>query len=910
MTSAGVGPVANLNDAPTGSVTISGLPTEDQTLTSGNTLADEDGLGTISYQWQRDGVDIGGATGSTYTLTQADVGTTITVVASYTDAQGTNESVSSAGVGPVANLNDAPTGTVTISGIATEDQTLTASNTLADEDGLGPISYQWQRDGVDIGGATGSTYTLTQADVGATITVVASYTDGQGSNESVTSAGVGPVANLNDAPTGTVTISGIATEDQTLTASNTLADEDALGTISYQWQRDGVDIGGATSSMYTLTQANVGTTITVVASYTDGQGSNESVTSAGVGPVANLNDAPTGTVTISGTPTQGQTLNVAHTLADEDGLGLISYRWQRDGVDVVGAISSTYTLTQSDVGAMITVVASYTDGHGTKESVTSTAVGPVANINDAPVGTPTIIGVAQEDQILTADTGGITDADGLGTFSYQWLRDGLAISGATQSTYTLGDADVGTQVSVQVRYTDGHGTAEGPLTSNPTPVVTNVNDVPVISGVDTGTVTEDHDPDQDGQLETTGSLSIQDNDAGEAFFNVDVVTGIHGNLTINASGNWTYRAGNSQMAIQSLQAGSTLTDVITVRTIDGTTHAISITITGVNDNPTPTDDFFSMEQGETLNLDASGVLANDSDIEGDSLSVAVVGGPANGTLTLNPDGSFTYTPNLDFVGADRFTYAAADGRGGNGISTVTINVSMRTLPPMAPHDNPVFDEQLAEIQDEPTDTEETPVATDDPITQDNAGSESSTPPTQVDRTARLERQVSKSAQEDSDPNRFELVRHVLAEKLDVAVDLVTPSQSENQGTRAERPDHQRSIVQQFVDVNINQLFHDFDTLTNDLNHVTNLRTIAFSGVVGVTTLATAGHAVLALRSGYFAMTALASLPSWKSFDLVPILDFQDKNRKEGKKKKKREAAARGVWSDELLQGRSDAVPGK
>ena len=292
--------VTPVNDAPTGSVTITGTPTEDQTLTASNTLADEDGLGTITYQWQRDGLNIGGATGSTYTLTQADVGTTITVVASYTDGEGTNESVTSAGVGPVANVNDAPTGSVTISGTPTEDQTLTAANTLADEDGLGAVSYQWQRDGVDIGGATGSTYTLTQADVGTTITVVASYTDGEGTNESVTSAGVGSVANVNDAPTGSVTISGTPTEDQTLTAANTLADEDGLGTVNYQWQRDGFDIGGATGSTYTLTQADVGTTITVVASYTDGEGTNESVTSAGVGPVANVNDAPTGTVTISG----------------------------------------------------------------------------------------------------------------------------------------------------------------------------------------------------------------------------------------------------------------------------------------------------------------------------------------------------------------------------------------------------------------------------------------------------------------------------------------------------------------------------------------------------------------------------------------------------------------------------------
>ena len=94
------------------------------------------------------------------------------------------------------NDNAPPTGEVTISGTPRENETLTAANTLADEDGLGPISYQWQRDGVDISGATGDSYTLTQADVGALITVVASYTDGQGTLESVSSAAVGPVLDV------------------------------------------------------------------------------------------------------------------------------------------------------------------------------------------------------------------------------------------------------------------------------------------------------------------------------------------------------------------------------------------------------------------------------------------------------------------------------------------------------------------------------------------------------------------------------------------------------------------------------------------------------------------------------------------------------------------------------------------
>ena len=97
----------------------------------------------------------------------------------------------------VANVNDAPTGSVTISGTAQENQVLTASNTLVDADGLGTIGYQWQRDGTDVAGATGTTYALgVIADVGHTIDVVAkSYTDGHGTLESKASAATAAVTN-------------------------------------------------------------------------------------------------------------------------------------------------------------------------------------------------------------------------------------------------------------------------------------------------------------------------------------------------------------------------------------------------------------------------------------------------------------------------------------------------------------------------------------------------------------------------------------------------------------------------------------------------------------------------------------------------------------------------------------------
>ncbi|MFN6340172.1 MAG: choice-of-anchor L domain-containing protein [Cyanobacteriota bacterium] len=192
----------------------------------------------------------------------------------------------------VDHVNQAPTGSVTISGVASQGQTLSAANTLADLDGLGPISYQWKANGAAISGANGSTYLLKQAEVGKAITVTASYTDGFGAAEAVTSATTSAVANVNDAPTGSVTISGVASLGQTLSAANSLADLDGLGPISYQWKADGTSISGANGSTYLLQAAEVGKAITVTASYTDGYGAAEAVTSAATGLVSDINLPP------------------------------------------------------------------------------------------------------------------------------------------------------------------------------------------------------------------------------------------------------------------------------------------------------------------------------------------------------------------------------------------------------------------------------------------------------------------------------------------------------------------------------------------------------------------------------------------------------------------------------------------
>ena len=519
LTSAATALVENVNDAPSGSVSIEGTVEEDQTLAANkDNLDDADGLGAFSYQWQRsDGSgsfeNIGGETSETYTLGDADVGREVQVVVNYTDARGEDETVISDVTAAVGNVNDLPTGDVTITGTVREDETLTANiGTLDDADGLGALSYQWQRSNGNGGfgaieNATSQTYILDDADVGREVQVMVSYTDARGEDETVISDATAAVTNVNDAPNGEVTIDGQATENATLTANtDNLADADGLGALSYQWQRSNdssfENIAGETGNTYTLGDTDVGQTLRVQVSYRDQRGADERLISDATLVVTNVNDEPTGSVSIDGTAEEDQILTAnTGTLDDADGLGAFSYQWQRNTgandafENIAGATGNTYTLDDADVGHEVQVMVSYTDDGGMDESVTSTPTAVVENINDEPTGSVSIDGTVEEDQTLAANTDNLDDADGLGAFSYQWQRsDGSGsfenIGGETSETYTLGDADVGRRLQVQVNYTDARGEDETVI-SDATAAVGNVNDLPTGAITITGTLRED-----------------------------------------------------------------------------------------------------------------------------------------------------------------------------------------------------------------------------------------------------------------------------------------------------------------------------------------------------------------------------------------------------------------------------------
>ncbi len=151
----------------------------------------------------------------------------------------------------------------------------------------------------------------------------------------------------------------------------------------------------------------------------------------------------------------------------------------------------------------------------------------------------------------------------------------------------------------------------------------------------------------------------------------------NGTLALNADGSFTYTP----------NADFSGTDSFTYFANDGTSNSnlatVNITVNLVNDPPVANDDAYTTDEDTPLTVAAPGVLGNDTDTDGDPLTAVLDSTTSNGTLALNADGSFTYTPNADFSGTDSFTYFANDGTSNSNLATVTITVNPVNDPPVA-----------------------------------------------------------------------------------------------------------------------------------------------------------------------------------------------------------------------------------
>ena len=409
------------------------------------------GTAPLRYQWMKNGVDVTtgvGGTTSTYTTpatVDMDNNAEYSVVVSNSAGTDTSSTarltVAAAVVAPT--ITSQPAAEMVDAG-----QSATFAVTAT---GTSP-NYQWKKNGTDIPGATGSSYTTpatVSADNAAVFTVVVSNSAGgvnsSGATLTVTSAAVVPAISTQPA-------AQTATEGQTATFSVT-----ATGTSpNYQWRKNGSNIPGATSSTYTTLATVLGdnaAVFTVVVSNSAG-----GVTSSSATLTVNPTDAAPVITTqpAAQTVTAGQTATFSVTASGTS----LSYQWRKNGSNIAGATTSTYTTPATfivDNAAVFTVVVSNSAGGVTSggAELTVSAIAPTITLQPtAPL------------PISPGQTATFTvTAIGTEPLTYQWKKNGVYITGgtgATSNSYTtpaMGYAGNGAVYSVVVSNSAGSVTS-------------------------------------------------------------------------------------------------------------------------------------------------------------------------------------------------------------------------------------------------------------------------------------------------------------------------------------------------------------------------------------------------------------------------------------------------------------------
>jgi VCBS repeat-containing protein len=175
-----------------------------------------------------------------------------------------------------------------------------------------------------------------------------------------------------------------------------------------------------------------------------------------------------------------------------------------------------------------------------------------------------------------------------------------------------------------------------------------------------------------------GVLANDTDPDGDSLTVILVSEPANGTVTLNAEGSFEYEPNPNFNG----------SDSFTYQASDGAVSSVavvvSITVNPVNDAPVAVDDSYSVNEDETLDVSIPGVLANDLDADGNALAAILVSGTISGSLMLNDNGSFSYTPSSQFSGVDSFTYQAHDGQNGSNLATVVIMVNPA-------NDEPVLD---------------------------------------------------------------------------------------------------------------------------------------------------------------------------------------------------------------------------
>lgn len=426
---------------------------------------------TFGYQWLRDGTAIAGKTKATYVLGANDLGHAMTVVVTgkksgYSPIAKTSAKTAKIIAGMLTN-SVAPA----ISGTTKVGSTLKASAGTWSPEGV-VFGYQWLRNGVALTGQTAPTYTLTAADLGTRLSTEVTGTK-DGYTTLLRAAPQTPAIAKGVLTTSAdPSISGTPQVDVTLTAADgTWSPADA--TLTRQWSANGKTIKGATGATYRAVAADLGKKISVTVTAVRNGYTTRSMASAPTAPVDPGTLANTAAPTIAGTAKVGGTLTASEgTWAPS--ADTFAYQWLADGAEILGATRKTFVPASEQLAKKMTVRVTAAKKAYTPAAKASAPSAPVAEGTLTSTKAPSQSGRTRVGSMLKANPGTWTPSGA--TFSYRWLRGGVAIDGATGSSYKLNLADRGSAIAVEVTATKPDYSSVV-ATSKPTP---NIKSTPVI----------------------------------------------------------------------------------------------------------------------------------------------------------------------------------------------------------------------------------------------------------------------------------------------------------------------------------------------------------------------------------------------------------------------------------------------
>jgi len=301
-------------------------------------------------------------------------------------------------------------------------------------------------------------------------------------------------------------------------------------------------------------------------------------------------------------------------------------------------------------------------------------------VNDAPVAVDDSYSVNEDNTLTNNVTPNDSDVDGPSVSI-------TLVTGVTNGTLTLNmdgsftytpNANYNGPDSFVYSYCD-LGTPNLCDSASVSITVNPVNDPPVAVD-DSYTLNEDN--------VLTNNVTANDSDVDGPSVSITLVTGVtNGTLTLNTDGSFTYTPNANYNGPDSFVYS--YCDLGTPNLCD--TASVSITVNPVNDAPVAVDDSYSVNEDNTL---TNNVTPNDSDVDGPSVSITLVTGVTNGTLTLNTDGSFTYTPNANYNGPDSFVYSYCDLGTPNLCDTASVSITVNPVndPPVAVDDSYTLNE--------------------------------------------------------------------------------------------------------------------------------------------------------------------------------------------------------------------------